>query len=289
MSRGADLVVCVQKEKPATGCAAVGFVLLLAAENAGALFIEQVLLLAVVLRNGLARIRIEDQRIALIPLIIVVLAEIEHTVDRSGNGVKRALNTLSAKPVVFYEPKDRALVRDGMIDEVPARPWGDHQERLATASKRVWVRRIHTRQRSSRGRVPAQASTRKRILCSLGLVDDGTHLMVVPAVGIVIHDYNRRATPVRSRLEEIDHVNHESLFIQRIRITGVAILVCRGFQQADRREVAGANRCKEICNVIVVIGRAIVANFGNGRWTSVVRIGSRRMILEKGVMRDVIL
>ncbi len=88
MSRGADLVVCVQKEKPATGCAAVGFVLLLAAENAGALFIEQVLLLAVVLRNGLARIRIEDQRIALIPLIIVVLAEIEHTVDRSGNGIK---------------------------------------------------------------------------------------------------------------------------------------------------------------------------------------------------------
>jgi hypothetical protein len=74
-----------------------------------------------------------------------------------------------------------------------------------------------------------------------GLVDDRTHLVVVPAVRVVVGDDHSSTRPVLLLLQKVDNVDHERPLVERIGVTGVAVLVARRLQIADGGEVAGVD------------------------------------------------
>src|SRR6266478_3527112 len=59
----------------------------------------------------------------------VAIVEVEHVVERSGDGIERAamLNALAGQPVVLDEPQHRGLVGQGVIDMVTFRKGRHHQ------------------------------------------------------------------------------------------------------------------------------------------------------------------
>jgi hypothetical protein len=77
--------------------------------------------------------------------------------------------------------------------------------------------------------------------------------MVVPAIGVVIKDDNRRALPERRPLDCVDRIHQECLFVDRIRVAGMAILVRSGFQVADSWEIAGGKGREKIAEIVLVI------------------------------------
>jgi hypothetical protein len=60
--------------------------------------------------------------------------------------------------------------------------------------------------------------------------------VVVPAVGVVIGDDDRRARPVRGLLQRVDLVDDELLLVDRVGVGGVAVLVAGRLEEADCRE-----------------------------------------------------
>jgi hypothetical protein len=88
------------------------------------------------------RINIPDF-VALIVLIVLVV-EVEHLSDRTGDAVKTTLtDALPSKPVVFDESQRGRLVRDCVVDEVALGPRRNYDEGLAgaiaTRAKRMKV------------------------------------------------------------------------------------------------------------------------------------------------------
>src|SRR5215471_16461084 len=73
-------------------------------------------------------------------------------------------------------------------------------------------------------RISAGASTCEEVHRPRRRVYNWPHLMVVPAIGIVVHNDYSRALPVGLLLQEIDECNKESLFIQWVGIPSMAIL-----------------------------------------------------------------
>src|ERR1700689_972561 len=49
--------------------------------------------------------------------------EVEHVVQGARDGIEGARNSLTVEPVVFDETEDRALIGDGMIDEILRGEW----------------------------------------------------------------------------------------------------------------------------------------------------------------------
>jgi len=70
--------------------------------------------------------------------------------------------------------------------------------------------------------------------------------VVVPAVGIVIGDNDRRAPPLREVLQAVDCVDQENLFVLRVGDLRVALLLPRGLQEAHRRQVTRVRRAPEV-------------------------------------------
>ena len=80
--------------------------------------------------------------------------------------------------------------------------------------------------------------------------------------------------PFRPLLEKVDHLNDKVLFVERRRVAGMSILISRGFQVADGREVSGIHGVKEVVDVVLVIGGvAVVSNRGNRGGASVLQVG----------------
>src|SRR5579864_8888615 len=125
------------------------------------------------------------------------------------------------------------------------------------------------------------------------MVNDRADRVVVPSVGVIPQYERRRVLPLRQRLDIIDEVDQEGLFVDRIGLkldAGVAILSGWRLDEADRRKVA-ALRCREkVGEVVLMVGavQACTDQIG-GAWRSVVRIDRRSEILERLMMRDVVL
>src|SRR5260370_7137262 len=68
----------------------------------------------------------------------------------------------------------------------------------------------------------------------------------------------------------------------------MSVLVCRGLEEVHRGEIARPNRSKKVINVIIVVRKAVVSDFSDGRGPNVRRIGRRRLVLEESVVRNVI-
>src|SRR5208282_3174632 len=103
--------------------------------------------------------------------------------------------------------------------------------------------------------------------------------MIIPTVGVVVGDDNRGALPLGRLFQKVDHVDDIGLFVQRIGITGVAVLNRDGFQEADCGHVAGRDGRGEILDIIFVIGGvSCLSDGGGGSWAHVSWVGSRRVI-----------
>ena len=70
--------------------------------------------------------------------------------------------------------------------------------------------------------------------------------MVVPTVGVIVEDDYRRALPGGLLLQEVDQRNQKGLLIQRIGVSGMAVLVGLRLDEADRREIARLNGTLEV-------------------------------------------
>src|SRR5579864_4605302 len=105
-----------------------------------------------------------------------------------------------------------------MVHEVVFGKWRNHQERLtraiAATAGRV-VRPLETRERRSCR--TAHAGRSESIRRALRVIQDWAHLVVIPAVGIVIQNDNCSVAPIRLTLEEVNGLNDEGLLVQRDR------------------------------------------------------------------------
>jgi len=83
--------------------------------------------------------------------------------------------------------------------------------------------------------------------------------MVIPPIGIVVQNHNCGTPPARLFLQHVEEVHDEILLIQRVGVAGVAILVGRGLNKADRWQVAVLYCIVEPGDVVTVVGRTIVS------------------------------
>src|SRR5260370_3122219 len=97
------------------------------------------------------------------------------------------------------------------------------------------------------------------------LVENRPDLMVVPSIGIVVHNHDHCAAPLGPRLQEVDHIDHEGLLIQWVGITSMPVLVSRRLEETYGREIARFDRSIKVVYIIIVVCRTGVSYFGNRR------------------------
>ena len=86
---------------------------------------------------------------------------------------------------------------------------------------------------------------------------------------------------VGSFSQVIDGVDQERLLIDRIGIPRVTILISRSLQKANRRKIPRHSCSKEILQVILMIGRTIIADFRQRSRTRVRRVRGGRPVIKE--------
>ena len=122
----------------------------------------------------------------------------------------------------------------------------------------MWIAGVDSRQRAAA--IATSAKRREVIGRAGGLVHDRAHNVVVPTVRVVIQNHDCCAVPVFALLKEVNDVDYECLLVDRIGITGMAILIRRSLQETDRRKVPCFHRCIEVVHVVVVIRWTVVSD-----------------------------
>ena len=87
--------------------------------------------------------------------------------------------------------------------------------------------------------------------------------MVVPAIRIVVQNHHGGAVPFFLLLQEVDDFDQEMLFIDGVRVTGMAILISGRLYEIDGREVAGFDRSEKVVGVIFVVGGTVISDFSD--------------------------
>ena len=125
---------------------------------------------------------------------------------------------------------DGALIGDGVIDEVLLGPRRDHQQGEPRAVAAAALRM------SGAGATPGSAALARsagarageRVGGWCGLIHDRPHLVVVPAVGIVIGDHHGGRCPVAGCCcRKLITCDDELLLVERIGVAGMAVLISR--------------------------------------------------------------
>src|SRR5271170_7857547 len=115
-----------------------------------------------------------------------------------------------------------------MVDKVWLGKRRDHDERKPRAEAAA---SLSLRQAVCAGKGDKAGTTGagagESVLRADRAVDDRPDLMVIPAVGVVVCNDNRRAFPVGLLLEEVDDVDDEVLLVDRIGVAGMAVLISR--------------------------------------------------------------
>src|ERR1700730_1626733 len=105
--------------------------------------------------------------------------------------MKRSVTDTYEIPVIFNKLEDRALIRDRVVHVVLLRKRRDDQQwqpgtvtcsPLITGERRIGPRRTWAS---------------RPLLLSLRMVHQRRHNVIVPTIGIVIRDNDRRVAPVR--------------------------------------------------------------------------------------------
>ena len=163
----------------------------------------------------------------------VGVPEIEEGVQAAGQRIERARNALATQPVVFYEAQNRGLVGNRVVDVVLLGVGRDHQQRKTRTISAAALGMLDGDTRKGGFSATAQAGTGKGIHGGGRLVDDGTHLVVIPAVGVVIGNHYSGICPVFLLLQKIDNGDDECLLVEGIGVAGVAVLIARRLEEAD--------------------------------------------------------
>lgn len=105
--------------------------------------------------------------------------------------------------------------------------------------------------------------------------------MVVPTVGIIPNDDNRRVVPIARLLDGIDCFCEEGLFSERIRILGMAVLIDRRLHVTDRGQGVVGQRRVEIRDIVLVVGLVGLANHFHRARPQMVRVARARIFHER--------
>ena len=191
-----------------------------------------------------------------------------------------------------------------MVDKIDFGEAGNHEQRQARSISAAALRRpadgaVERRRRRGESLLQATLANAGAVQGVVGgerRIDDGRHLVVVPAVGIVIGDDHRRVRPFGALLQRIDDAHDESLLVDGVGIAGMSILIGRRLEEAHGRKIPRVERVEKVMNVIGMIRRIDLAGervacVADGRHRLRTRMGgvSRRgVILEPCVVRDVI-
>src|ERR1700722_2907722 len=117
-----------------------------------------------------------------------------------------------------------------------------------------------------------------------GLIYDGSHLMVIPAIRIVVGQDHRCIVPVRLLLKEIDNLHNKCLLVQWVGVAGVSILIGRSLEKTHSRKIPGAHCRKKVAGVVLVTSSIVVmTDHRDGRWP---RMGPvlRELVILKWLM-----
>ena len=86
--------------------------------------------------------------------------------------------------------------------------------------------------------------------------------MVVPAIGIVVHNDYGGAAPSGLLLQKVEECHQERLLIQRIGVPGMTVLISRCFDETYCREITRAHGVVKVRQIITMVGLAVVPDFG---------------------------
>src|SRR5258708_31654987 len=115
--------------------------------------------------------------------------------------------------------------------------------------------------RESGGRSAASTRSGQSVGRASRSIDDRPDLMVVPSVGVVIHDYHRRAVPSGQLFQKVDRIYQESVLVQRVGVSGVAVLIAGCLQETHCRQIASGRRAEETISVVLVGGLTGVSRY----------------------------
>ena len=119
-------------------------------------------------------------------------------------------------------------------------------------------------------------------------VDDRPGDVVVPAVGIVPVDDDRRVLPHGQFLQGVDDLHEESLLRQRIAVAGMSVLEGRRLDEGHRRQIAGFERIVEVGDVVLMVRLVGLADHGDRGRAQMMRVARRGVVHEGLVMRRIV-
>ncbi len=89
--------------------------------------------------------------------------------------------------------------------------------------------------------------------------------------------------------QEVDGVDDEGLLVERVGVASVSILIARGLQEADGREVAGVDGVEEVVRVVLVVARIALLSDGLQRsGTRVLQVLRSRRSTGRLMVRNVV-
>src|ERR1700738_4506029 len=122
------------------------------------------------------------------------MGEVKHSIELPGDGVGRAIPDSAQIPVVFDEPKDGRLMGYLMIDVIATSEGRYHQQRHPRTVSATTV--LKAASITNRLRRSAVAGSKQLDVSDIGLIHDRAHLVVVPAIGVIISDDHRCLVPL---------------------------------------------------------------------------------------------
>src|SRR5260370_32064505 len=190
---------------------------------------------------------------------------------------------------------DGGLINDAMIDVVLLGPGRNQQERDARSDSAAAVLNY----RCSRYRLRSTAIARAEELVGIAgsrvgeigdvrLHVDGTHLVIVPAVGVVPSDEDSGLIPLFRFFERVNEIHQEELLVEGVRVTGVTVFKSGRLDETDGRQIVGVEGSRKRREIVLVIGLILAAYVGNRAGRQVIGVRGRLPILEKRMVREVV-
>src|SRR5258707_15646249 len=111
------------------------------------------------------------------------------------------------------------------------------------------------------------------------MIDDRGHRMIIPALRIIPADDDDGTSPFWRLHDFVDRRDQELLFKQRIRITGMTILISRRFQEGNGGQPVGVQRLRKAGDIVLVVRLICLTDLKRRSRREVVWIGGLRLIL----------
>ena len=197
--------------------------------------------------HDLSRLRIQKQA------AVAGMREVEHMQQRAGELIVRVVPDAAQGPIVLDKAQHGRLIGQRAVHEILLGKQRNYQQGQA--------RSIAATARDAIGiRTPTLAGRIQAVLARGGLLHDGTHHVIIPAIRIVPGNDHGHVFPLGQGLQGVDGIDQEELFIQWGRIPRMLILRLFGLQKADGGELTCGRRIPEIGEVVLMVGLVRLAD-----------------------------